>query len=197
LTTYQGSLASAATARAGIGRSMLATIALVLLGSAVTALLARIAIPLPFTPVPITGQTLGVLLVGAALGSKRGAASMLAYLAEGSVGLPVFAGGAAGPAVLVGPTGGYLFGFVLAAWLVGRLSERSLDRRASTALPAFAAGHLAIFACGVSWLAVFVGWRSALVGGLLPFIPGAAIKTALAALLLPAAWRFVGRGPRA
>ncbi len=166
--------------------------ALIVTGSLLTAALAQVALRLPFTPVPITGQTLGVLVVGAALGSRRGATAMALYLAEGAMGLPFFAGGTGGPAVLLGPTAGYLLGFVPAAFLVGLLAERGLDRRPSGSLLVFAAGTAVIFLCGVTWLAGIVGPQSALMSGLWPFLPGAAVKIALAAVLLPAAWRLVG-----
>jgi biotin transport system substrate-specific component len=169
-----------------------ADLALVVGASAFVALMAQIAIPLPFSPVPITGQTFAVLLVGAALGSRRGALAMSAYLLEGLAGLPVFAGGMAGPAVLIGPRGGYLIGFIAMAWLVGWLSERGLDRRIGTALIAFVLGEAVLYLCGVSVLAIFVGAKNAPALGLLPFLPGDAIKVALAALALPAAWRIVG-----
>ena len=103
--------------------------------------MAQVRIPLPFTPVPITGQTFAVLLVGAVLGSRRGAASLLLYLMQGLVGLPFFAGGTSGLAILLGPTGGYLVGFIVAAYLVGLLAARGLDRRIPSALLAFLAGE--------------------------------------------------------
>lgn len=168
---------------------------LILGGSLFTAWMARIAIPLPFTPVPITGQTLAVLLVGAALGSRRGALSMAAYVLEGALGLPVFAGGAAGLARVLGPTGGYLIGFIAAAFLTGWLAERGWDRQPFTAALAMLAGNIVIYLFGLPWLARFVGGflgpKGALTLGLLPFIPGDLLKLALAALLLPFAWRVV------
>ena len=171
----------------------LADVTLVLAGSLLMAALAQLAVPLPFTPVPITGQTLGVLLVGGALGSKRGAASMLLYLVEGACGLPVFAAGGAGPLVLFGPHGGYLFGFVAAAYCVGLLAERGFDRSFRSAILAFGLGELVIYAFGVPWLAVFVGTRQALVAGFWPFLPGAVVKAAAAGVLLPGAWAAVRR----
>jgi len=166
-------------------------IALVLGASLFVALMAQASVNLPFSPVPITGQTFAVLLVGAALGSKRGAAAILTYLLEGAAGLPVFHGGTAGPAVLVGPTGGYLMGFVAAAWAVGLLAERGLDRKVPTALLIFLAGDALIFVCGLAVLAFFVGLPHVLVAGLWPFLPGDAIKIGLGALALPAAWKIV------
>lgn len=167
-------------------------IASIFCGSLFVALAAQVAIPLPFSPVPITGQTLAVLLIGALLGSRRGASCVLAYLAEGSLGLPVFAGGAAGLARLFGPTGGYLLGFVVAAYVTGLLAERGWDRRAGTALLAMLLGNGVIYAFGLPWLAVFVGMGRALPLGLYPFVAGDLVKLALAALLLPSGWRALG-----
>ena len=167
--------------------------ALVLGASLVIALSAQVAIQLPFSPVPITGQTMAVLLVGALLGSRRGALAVLAYIAEGLAGLPVFAGGAAGLTRLFGPTGGYLVGFVAAAFLVGWLAERGWDRRFGTTLAAMTLGNLAIYGVGAVWLAVFVGGVSrAWSLGVVPFLPGDAIKIVLAAVLLPGGWKLLG-----
>jgi biotin transport system substrate-specific component len=151
------------------------------------ALTAQIEIPL--RPVPITLQTLGVLLAGAMLGSRRGAAALILYLAEGAVGLPVFAGGASGVAYVLGPTGGYLVGFVVAAGVVGWLAERGWDRRPAWTALAMVLGNLLIYAFGVSWLAVLLGGlRSALVQGALVFVVGDLIKIAVATLVLPGGW---------
>lgn len=173
--------------------ALLYDIGLVLAGSLFIALSAQIAISLPFSPVPITGQTLAVLLVGALLGSRRGSLAVLAYIAEGLAGLPVFAGGAAGPARLLGPTGGYLVGFVVAAYLVGALAERGWDRRVATTAAAMVLGNLVIYAVGVLWLAPFVGGLSkAVTLGAVPFIPGDVLKIGAAALLLPGGWKLLG-----
>ena len=167
-------------------------LSLVALGAALVALLAQVRIPLPFTPVPLTGQTFGVLLVAAALGSKRGAASMALYMALGAFGLPVFAGGAAGLSYMTGATLGYLIGFVLAAYVVGALAERGLERSVRTSLLPFLVGTLIIYVCGVTWLTVLLGSiTKALAAGLVPFLIGDAIKLIAAALALPAAWKFV------
>jgi biotin transport system substrate-specific component len=166
---------------------------LIATGSLLVALLAQVKIALPFTPVPLTGQTLGVLLIGALLGSKRGAAALALYVTEGTLGLPFFAGGGAGPSYLLGATGGYLLGFVAAAAVVGLLCERGLERSWRTALVPFVAGSLVIYACGAAWLAVFVGAQKALAAGVLPFIIGDILKALLAALMLPALWRFTRR----
>lgn len=162
---------------------------LVATGSLFVAVMAQVKIPLPFTPVPLTGQTFAVLLVGAALGSRLGTASLLLYFFQGSLGLPVFAGGASGLAYLTGPTGGYLAGFVAAAYLTGSLAARGLDRCIPSALLAFLAGEVVIYLFGVAWLSVYLGIRQALVAGFLPFLIGDAIKLAAAALVLPAAWK--------
>ena len=162
-------------------------------GSLFIALSAQVAIPLPFSPVPITGQTLAVLLTGVLLGSRRGSLCLLAYLAEGISGLPVFAGGMAGPARLVGPTGGYLVGFIAAAFLTGLLAERGWDRRVTTTLLAMLLGNAAIYAFGLPWLARFVGGERVLALGLLPFIPGDFLKLILATMFLPSGWKLLGR----
>jgi biotin transport system substrate-specific component len=172
--------------------SLLWKLVLVLAGSALIALAAQVRIPLPFSPVPVTGQTFAVLLVAAALG-RLGLASVIAYLIEGAIGLPVFAGGGFGVATIVGPTGGYLIGFALAAALVGSAVERGWDRHLVTALAAMLLGEVAIYACGLAWLARFALPVPLLDAGLLPFIPGDLVKLALASLALPAAWRLVRR----
>ena len=167
--------------------------ALVLAGSLLIALSAQVAILLPFSPVPVTGQTLAVLLVGALLGSRRGSLAVLTYVVQGLAGLPVFAGGAFGLARLLGPTGGYLVGFVAAAFLVGLLAERGWDRRVSTTAAAMTLGNLVIYATGALWLAAFVGGLDqALAMGVAPFILGDLLKIGAAALLLPAGWKMLG-----
>jgi biotin transport system substrate-specific component len=168
-------------------------IALVIGGSLLVAMLAQVAIPLPFTPVPITGQTLGVLLVGMLLGSRRGALSIVAYLAEGAAGLPFFAGGKAGAALLVGATGGYLMGFIVAAGLVGWLAERGFDRNIPKALVAMTLGTATILLFGVTWLSTLIGFSQAMSLGVVPVLPGAVIKITLAALILPTGWHFLGK----
>jgi len=165
------------------------TFTVVLAASLLIALLAHVRFTLPFTPVPVTGQTLGVLLVAAALGARRGTAAVLAYLAEGALGLPVFAGGS-GMAYLFGPTGGYLLGFLAAAWVVGALAERGSERNLRTAWLAFLAGEAVIYAFGVPWLGLYVGFSRAVVLGFTPFLLGDLLKALFAGLLLPAAWRL-------
>lgn len=145
---------------------------------------AQIAIPLS-GGVPITGQTFGVLLAAMALGRVRGVGVVALYLAEGAAGLPVFASGGAGPAVFVGPTGGYLLGFLASAWLVGTLADRGWDRSYMKSLSALAAGTALIFLVGLAWLSQFVSGTTLLLVGLYPFLPGAALKIAAAFWLLP------------
>jgi biotin transport system substrate-specific component len=159
--------------------------------SLLVTLSAQIAFYLPFSPVPITAQTFAVLLAGALLGSKRGSLSLLAYLAQGAVGLPVFAGGVGGMAVLLGPRGGYLVGFVLAAYVIGLLVERGWDRRVATTALAMLAGNAVIYLFGLAWLAYFVGPAQAAPLGLYPFIIGDILKLGLAAALLPSGWRVL------
>ncbi len=172
--------------------SWLRDVTLIVLGALFVAALAQIEIPLPFTPVPITGQTFGVLLVGAALGSKRGAASLASYLAMGMLGLPFFAGGAHGSSILLGATGGYLIGFIVTAYVTGLLAERGLERNVRTSLIPFLVGTVIIYACGVTWLTVVLGsFSKAVAAGLLLFLVGDAIKLVMASVALPLAWKAV------
>ena len=162
--------------------------------SLLTALAAQVVVPLPFTPVPLTGQTFAVLLTGALLGPRLGALAMLAYLAEGAAGLPFFRGGAGGPAHLLGPTAGYLVAFPAAAYVTGLLAERGWDRRFLTAAAAMALGSLVILASGWAWLALTWGSGAAAFRlGVAPFLPGDVIKIALAAAALPAGWAVLRR----
>ena len=175
-----------------LSRSSALNNAMLIVGASfVTALAAQIAIPVPWSPVPITGQTFAVLLSGAVLGTRRAFVAQLLYLAEGAVGLPVLAGGAAGFVKFVGPTGGYLMAFPFAAALTGALAERGWDRRFVTTLAAMLLGSVVIFACGLAMLSRFVPGDALLSAGLLPFVPGDLIKSTLAALAFPAAWRAV------
>lgn len=173
------------------GLSRLYDVTLIVGGSLVVALSAQIAVPLAFSPVPITGQTLAVLLVGALMGSVRGGVVMLLYLAEGVAGLPVFAGGGAGAAHLLGPTGGYLVGFVAAATVTGYLAERGWDRRIGTTVAAMLLGTVAIYAVGLAWLGLFTGTENLLAMGLYPFVPGAIVKIIVAAALVPQGWKLL------
>lgn len=177
-------------------------LALALVGSWLIAGLAQLSIHLPFTPVPITGQTLGILLVGASLGPAFGALSVALYLVQAVLGLPVLAPNGDGShdvglAVLGSgaATGGYLWGFLVASAIVGNLARRGWDRSLQGSIGMFFVGGLVIYAIGVPWLMRAVGLQleEALALGLYPFVVGDAIKLLLAAVLLPAAWRLTGR----
>lgn len=174
------------------GEGIARDISLVLAGSWLMALAAQIQIPL--WPVPITGQTFGMLLLGALLGTRRGSASMLAYLCQGFMGLPFFAGGTAGLARFVGPTGGYLAGMVFAAFVVGRLCERGWDRRFSTTVLAMLMGNVSLYVFGLPWLALFTGWGPVIKIGFVPFIIGDILKIAIASLVLPWGWKILKKG---
>ena len=173
-------------------------LALILLGTALIALCARIYILIPGNPVPFTGQTFGVLLSAGALGFRRGVAATVLYVLLGAIGLPVYAEGKHGIEILFGATGGYLVGFVLASGLVGRLAELGWDRNILGGIGAMLLGSAIIYAVGVPWLAVvaFGGdLGKGISAGLLPFLVWDAIKLTLAAAAFPAAWWFVGRRP--
>jgi biotin transporter BioY len=151
---------------------------------------AQLAIPLPFSPIPVTAQTLVVLMQAALLGKERGTAAVGLYLLQGLSGIPVFAGGRAGLSVLLGPTGGYLVGFLAAAYLVGALIEKGWDRGPGTAFAAMAAGNVILYACGLLWLTPFVGPTLVLPLGLYPFIMGDLVKLILAVVLLTISGRL-------
>lgn len=161
--------------------------------SLLNALAAQAEVRLPFTPIPITGQTFAVLLTGLLLGGRLGALALIAYVAEGLVGLPFFAGGKSGLPYALGPTGGYLVGFIAAAYVVGRLAERGWDRRIWTTILAMVIGNLVIYAFGLSWLVRFVGPERVLALGVIPFLAGDAVKVLLAAVALPGGWKLLGR----
>jgi biotin transport system substrate-specific component len=175
--------------------TLLRHIALIAAGTLIVALTAQIVIPT--LPVPFTGQTLGVLAVGAALGFRRGAAALLLYLALGAAGLAVFAEGSSGVAKILGATGGYLVGFVVAAAIVGRLAELGWDRHIGGSLAAMAIGTAVIYAIGVPWLKVTLGipWETAVAEGMTKFLIWDAAKLILAAGIFPAAWWLMGRRP--
>jgi biotin transport system substrate-specific component len=166
---------------------------LVVVGAALVGGLAQLYVPL--WPVPVTGQTLGVLLVGATLGSIRGGISMLVYAAFGIIGVPWFSEADSGWHVVAGPTGGYIIGFIASAVLVGWFSERHWDRRVLKAIAIFLGGSAVVFAFGLPWLAFTLGLNveQTLEAGFYPFIIGGLIKAAIAALLLPAAWWGAGK----
>ncbi len=162
-------------------------------GAALIGLSAQAAFPLPFTPVPMTGQTLAVLLMAAVLGSKRGSLAVALYLTWGSLSLPLFAGGGAGLVRLAGPTGGYLVGMLIAAWIVGRLMEMGWDRKIGFTLLAMALGNMAIYAFGLAGLSRFVPASSLLAAGFYPFVIGDLCKMLVAGLAVPMIGRL--RGP--
>jgi biotin transport system substrate-specific component len=175
--------------------SRLRHLALIAIGALLIFATAKVSIPVPGSPVPITGQTFGVLLVGGALGFRRGLASIGLYVLIGLIGLPFFAEGKGGIQVILGATGGYIVGFLVAGSLVGRLAELGWDRRIVGALGAMAIGNLVIYLIGVPWL-MFVAHLDLATGiakGLTPFVLGDVIKLILAALAFPAAWWVVGR----
>ena len=166
---------------------------LVIAASLVTAAAAQVEIRLPWTPVPITGQTFAVLLSGTVLGARRAFLGQCLYLLEGALGLPFFAGGAAGVARLLGPTGGYLIAFPFAAAMTGAFAEHALDRTPVRMFLIMIAGSVVIFGLGLGQLSRFLPGSSLLASGLLPFVPGDLIKAALAAAVFPATWKLVNR----
>lgn len=176
-------------------------VASVALMAALTATAAQVSVPLPFTPVPFTLQPMVVLLGGAALGARLGMSAQVLYLLAGIAGLPVFAASATlpqGALRLLGPTGGYLMSYPFAAFVAGWLAERGFDRRYITSVVAMACGLAVVFACGVTWLALFappagVGFNAALRTGFFPFLPADIFKVLIAAAVLPALWRLTGR----
>ena len=164
-----------------------------------TAALAQVRIPLGFTPVPVTGQTLAVLLAGASLGAWRGASSQLLYWLMGMVGLPFYSNGTGGWSVATGPTMGYLVGFIVAAAVVGRLAEYRHDRHVLTSVAAMTMGSMTIYVCGATWLAINLGIplatgeQNAISLGVTPFLVGDVIKMCLAGLATASTWRFINR----
>jgi biotin transport system substrate-specific component len=187
----------AATLRlAALPRSNLITDALlVLAGTGLVAGAAQISVKLPFTPVPITGQTFAVVLVGASLGALRGTASLMVYLWLGVAGAPIYAHHDSGWNVITSASGGYIVGFVLAAALTGFLAERGWDRHFSSSVSAMLTGNVIIYLVGLPWLAVVLNTNleKTLEYGLYPFVPGDIFKLYLAAAVLPTAWRLVAR----
>jgi biotin transport system substrate-specific component len=175
-------------------RSGVVSVLLVVAAAALTALAAQWYIYLPFTPVPISGQTFAVLLTGAALGWKLGAAGQIVYIAAGALGAPVFTEGSSGMEVITGATGGYIIGFVFAAGLVGWMAEHRQDRTFATMFTAFVVGSTVIYVFGVAGLMIATGWdlSEAVEKGVVPFLLGDLIKAAAAGLLLPGAWKLLG-----
>jgi biotin transport system substrate-specific component len=172
--------------------SFLRDILLIISFSIFLAICAQVSFHIPNTTVPVTLQTLGVLLTGATLGSRRGGMSLLIYLAEGAAGMPVFAGGAGGFIRLLGPTGGYLLAYPIAAYVTGWLCERGLDRSFRTSVLAMLPGSFIIYALGVPWLGfvLHLSLPIAFAKGMLPFLPGDSIKLLVATALLPTAWKL-------
>ena len=170
-------------------RTLVMDAVLIVAGAALVTILAQLVIPLQ--PVPITGQTLAVLLVGSTLGAVRGSLAMVLYALLGLVGLPVFSDGTHGASIVFGATGGYIVGFILSAAMVGWLAERQWDRKVLKALATFAAGSLAVFAIGLPWLSITLHLNLAqtLAAGFYPFIIGGVIKAVIAAGLLPLGWQ--------
>lgn len=168
---------------------------LVLAGTAFVAVCAQISITLPFTPVPITGQTFAIVLVGASLGAIRGFSSLFLYWLVGLAGAPVYADQLSGWDTFVGPTGGYIVGFMLAAAATGYLAERRWDRRFPSSVAAMLTGNVLIYVPGLLWLAHYLGanTQDTLEAGLYPFVVGDIIKLYLAGALLPLAWKAVDR----
>ncbi len=164
--------------------------------SLVIALGAQVAIPLPFTPVPVTLQTLAVLMAGCLLGSGRGALAVIAYLGEGFAGLPVFFGGTAGISHLLGPTGGYLLGFVAAAFVAGLFAERGAARSRLGTLVMLIIGNVVLYVPGVIWLGMYTGMDRAISLGFLPFVVGDLLKTAVGWGLLSGMALVTGKARR-
>lgn len=177
-------------------RSIATDVVLIAAGAALTAIAAQLTVPL--WPVPITGQTLAVLMVGSTLGAVRGSLSMLLYAALGIVGLPVFSDASHGFSVIAGPTGGYIIGFVFAAALTGWLAQRTWDHRILGAIASFAAGTLVTFAVGLPWLAASLGLnlQQTLAAGLYPFVVGGIVKALLAAGFIRLAWFGINSSDR-
>ena len=181
-----------------VSRTRVMDVVLIVAGAALTAVSAQIAVPLG--PVPITGQTLAVLLVGVTLGAVRGGLSMVLYAILGIVGLPVFSESSSGWGVIAGPSGGYIIGFIFAAIVTGWLAQREWDRKLLRAFVAFLAGSVVTFAFGLPWLATYLGavgvpndLNSVLTAGLYPFILGGIVKSVLGAWIITLAWVAVGR----
>ncbi|MBN2362935.1 biotin transporter BioY [candidate division WOR-3 bacterium] len=170
--------------------------ALLIAGTLLLTASAQFFVFVPFSPVPFTFQTFAVLLLGAALGSKRGASCVILYITQGVLGLPVFSGGTAGFIHLAGPTGGYLAGFAFAAYAAGYLAEKKFDRNILKTAALMITGNAVIYAFGFAWLGIYTGYSRALQIGVLPFVVSDLLKIALASLILPSAWKLVGRGER-
>ncbi len=171
-------------------RSWLREVLVVLTASFIIALFAPVAIPLPFTPVPIATQVHVVLLLACFLGSKRASMAVMTYLFQGAIGLPVFSGGAGGLLALAGPRGGYLVGYLAAAFVTGFIMERTKKLTSFKAFGAMGVGNLVVYLFGLPWLAQFLGWQNAVVLGMLPFLFGDVLKLILATGSLKTFWLF-------
>jgi biotin transport system substrate-specific component len=205
MTATSATLLTTLASRSGAsGNAQAVRLASVLFMTVLTAAAAQVSAPLPFTPVPFTFQPMIVLLSGLVLGSRLGAASQVLYLAAGVAGLPVFAGSIAlppGALRLLGPTGGYLLAYPLAAFVTGGLAERGFDRRYVRSFLAMLAGLVIIYAGGAAWLGLVsragtaaIGLPAAFVAGVAPFVVPDLIKLALASAVVPGIWRLTGRG---
>jgi biotin transport system substrate-specific component len=174
-------------------QTLTSQLGLVLGGVVFIAAIAQISLPIPGSPVPVTGQTLATLLLGSAYGASLGFTTFATYLAIGAVGVPFFAHGAHGFHVITGATGGYLVGMLLASALTGALAGRSWDQKISTVIPTMIAGNLLTFTCGLTWLHHVAGqsWSWTIEKGLIPFLLGEVIKIGIASTALPVVWHFI------
>ena len=179
--------------RLHIKENMYLDVWLIIFGSLFVGASSQIVFYLPFTPVPVTGQTFAVLLIGVVLGSRRGGMSLALYVLEGILGLPVFAGGTGGMAVLFGPTAGYLIGFIPAAILVGYLSEKGFDRNWIPMFFALLLGLTVIYLFGVVRLLAFVGNEKVFLFGVAPFLVGDLLKTGMVMILIPSGWKLLNK----
>ena len=190
IATLANTLWPAQSSNARVARNVL----LALVGTLALTVSAKTQIP--FWPIPMTMQTFVVLVIGMAYGSRLGVVTVALYLLEGALGLPVFAGTpekGVGVAYMMGPTGGYLIGFVVAAWLCGWLAERGFDRSPIKLLVAMSAGHVLIFVFGVTWLAQLMGIEKAFMVGVAPFWAATIVKTLLGVVAMPLAWKLISR----
>ena len=170
-------------------RIFLAKAVMIITGSFLIALAAQVAIPMYL--VPVTGQTLAILLIGMTYGSRMAGCTVALYLFEGAIGLPVFANGAAGALYMFGPTGGYLAGFLIAAVTLGYLAERGMARTILSTAVTMLIGTAVIYVFGVAWLSMMIGFEKAIIHGVLPFLYGDALKAIVAAGLMPFAWKSI------
>jgi biotin transport system substrate-specific component len=190
LSTLSSTVWPAHSTNARVARNVL----LALVGTLALTISAKTQIP--FWPVPMTMQTFVVLVIGMAYGSRLGVSTIALYLLEGALGLPVFAGTpeqGVGLAYMMGPTGGYLAGFVVGAWVCGSLAERGFDRTPLKSLIAMSLGHALIFVFGVAWLAQLMGFEKAIMVGVVPFWAATIVKTLLGVVALPLAWKWISR----